>query len=90
MQGFAVSLDELARCRELVQREADHFGEICSRLAMNDMNDSVLGPLSPTTKLGMACQRVNAAARAQLLAARRVLSRRQPEARRRFPADTRH
>jgi hypothetical protein len=36
MQSFAMSVDELGRCREVLSKQAQKLGDICDQLAVGD------------------------------------------------------
>ena len=77
MQTFAINLDELRRCREVILKQIQHLGDICDGLATSGSpatGDSVLGASETTTKLGTAYQKFNTAAIAQLTAAKQLLA----------------
>jgi hypothetical protein len=73
MQLLSVDLEELDRCRKVIQDQAEEFGGMSGGLAARDVAPSSFGALPAAIRLAQASQDLHAAAGAQLSAAHNFL-----------------
>jgi hypothetical protein len=75
MLGYTIDLDELARCRKLIDDHAESFGKIGLGLGPDDSSPSWVGAPPAASRAARASRDLHMASRTQFSAAQEFLRR---------------